>query len=71
MSGLIVQKEYSARFGLKQAINDMEAAQQIAENTFRKLVGREILWSEIHDIQQLILELKVWISVVKPDKIYH
>lgn len=63
MSGLIAMKEYSARHGLKQAINDMDIAQQIAEDTYRKLVGRDILWSEIHDLQQLIIELHLWISV--------
>ncbi len=71
MSGLIAQKEYSARYGLKQAINDMDIAQQIAEDTYRKLVGRDILWSEIHDIQQLIVELRVWIGMGKPKKTCH
>lgn len=63
MPGLVAQKEFSARAGLKQAINDMDIAQQIAEDTYRKLVGREILWSEMNDIQQLILELRVWIGI--------
>jgi hypothetical protein len=63
MSGLIALKEYSARHGLKQAVNDMDIAQQIAEDTYRKLVGRDILWSEIYDIQKLILELRVWIGL--------
>ncbi|WP_039913605.1 hypothetical protein [Cellvibrio mixtus] len=71
MSGLVVQKEYSARYGLKLAVNDMDVAQQIAEDTYRKLVGRDILWSEIHDIQQLILELRVWIGIVKSGKTCH
>lgn len=64
MSGLVAQKEFSARFGLKQAVNDMDIAQQIAEDTYRKLVGRDILWSEMNDIQQLILELRVWIGII-------
>lgn len=71
MQGHITQKEYSARQGLKLAINDMEIAQQIAEDTYRKLVGRDILWSEIHDIQQLILELRIWIGVDQPGKTCH
>ncbi|RYY03289.1 MAG: hypothetical protein EOO53_09055 [Gammaproteobacteria bacterium] len=55
-------QEFSARFGLKNAINDIEIAQQIAEAKYRSLVGRDIFFSEILDIRQLILELSNWVS---------
>lgn len=51
-------KEYSARYGLKQAHNDIDHAQQIAEIKFRHLVGREILFSEIYDIHKLMDEMR-------------
>ncbi|HSX49414.1 MAG TPA: hypothetical protein VLF09_00550 [Cellvibrio sp.] len=70
MSNLVSHKEYSARFGLKQALNDMDAAQQIAEEKYRQLVNREILWSEMHDINRLILEMRLWISL-RPSGIHH
>ena len=38
-------QEYSARFGLKKALNDVETAQQIAEAKYRSLVGRDIIYS--------------------------
>ena len=55
-------QEISARFGLKNAINDIEIAQQLAEAKYRSLVGRDIFFSEILDIRQLILELRNWVS---------
>lgn len=70
MSDLISHKEYSARYGLKQALNDMDVAQQIAEEKYRKLVKREILWSEMNDINRLILEMRLWISL-KPSELCH
>jgi len=70
MSDLISHKEYSARYGLKQALNDMAAAQQIAEKKYRTLVNRDILWSEMNDINRLILELRLWISL-KPSDLHH
>jgi hypothetical protein len=60
MMGSIQDKEYSARYGLKQAIDDIESAQQIAEEKYRALVGRDIWMSEINDIHQLIDELHTW-----------
>lgn len=54
-------QEYSARYGLKHAIDDIEAAQQIAEAKYRALVGREIFISEISGIHQLIEELRSWV----------
>lgn len=53
-------QEYSARYGLKNALNDIEVAQQIAEAKYRALVGREIFISEISDIHHLIEELRGW-----------
>jgi len=58
---LTQHKEYSARFGLKRALYDMEIAQQIAEEKYRSLVGREIFSKEISDIHQLIEELRAWV----------
>lgn len=60
MLGSIQDKEYSARYGLKQAIDNLEAAQQIAEEKYRALVGRDIWTSEINDIHELIDELRTW-----------
>lgn len=54
-------QEYSARYGLKHAIDDIETAQQIAEAKYRALVGREIFISEISGIHQLIEELRGWV----------
>lgn len=51
-------KEYSARYGLKQAHKDIDEAQQIAEIKYRNLVGREILFSEIYDIHSLMNEMR-------------
>lgn len=70
MSNLVSHKEYSARYGLKQALNDMDAAQQIAEEKYRQLVNREILWSEMHDINRLILEMRLWIGL-RPTGLHH
>jgi hypothetical protein len=53
-------QEYSARYGLKNASDNIEAAQQIAEAKYRSLVGREIFISEISGIHQLIDELRNW-----------
>jgi hypothetical protein len=58
-------KEYSARFGLKQALNDMETAQQLAEQKYRSLVGRDIFSKEIADIHQLIQELRAWVITME------
>ena len=55
-------QEYSARYGLKNALNDIDVAQQIAEAKYRSLVGRDIFFSEILDIHELILELRNWVS---------
>jgi hypothetical protein len=53
-------QEYSARFGLKKALNDVETAQQIAEAKYRSLVGRDIIYSEMVGIHALIMELRDW-----------
>ena len=53
-------QEYSARFGLKKALNDVETAQQIAEAKYRSLVGRDIIYSEMVGIHALIMELRNW-----------
>lgn len=53
-------QEYSARYGLKGASNDIEVAQQIAEAKYRALVGRDILISEISEIHHLIEEMRNW-----------
>jgi hypothetical protein len=53
-------QEYSARFGLKKSLNDVEAAQQIAEAKYRSLVGRDIIYSEMVGIHALIMELRNW-----------
>lgn len=58
MKSCMHHKEYSARYGLKQALNNLDQAQQIAEIKYRTLVGREILFSEIYDIHQLIDEMR-------------
>lgn len=58
-------QEYSARYGLKNALNDIEVAQQIAEAKYRALVGREIFISEISDIHHLIEELHGWVTTPK------
>lgn len=58
-------QEYSARFGLKNALNDIEVAQQIAEAKYRSLMGREIFISEISDIHHLIEELRGWVKTTK------
>lgn len=55
-------QEYSARFGLKNAADDIEVAQQIAEAKYRALMGRDIFISEISSIHQLIEELRGWVS---------
>jgi len=65
-------QEYSARYGLKNAVDDIEAAQQIAEAKYRALVGREIFISEISDIHHLIEELRGWvITPNNPAKVGH
>ena len=51
-------QEYSARCGLRSSNNNIEVAQQIAEAKYRTLVGRDILFSEILDIQHFIEELQ-------------
>lgn len=55
-------QEFSARFGLKKASDNIEVAQQIAEEKYRALMGREIFISEITGIHQLIEELRGWVS---------
>lgn len=55
-------QEYSARYGLKNAMNDIETAQQIAEEKYRSLVGREVFISEISGIHRLIEELRKWVA---------
>lgn len=65
MSHSLQHQEYSARYGLKNALNDIEVAQQIAEAKYRALVGREIFISEITDIHQLIEELRNWVVAPK------
>ena len=62
---LTQHQEYSARFGLKNALNDLNAAQQLAEKKYRSLVGREIHSKEIFEIHQLIEELRAWVSLVQ------
>ena len=59
-------QEYSARFGLKQALNDVEIAQQIAEAKYRSLVGRDIFYSEMVGIHSLIMELRNWVATESP-----
>jgi len=66
MMGTIQDKEYSARYGLKQAIDNIDSAQQIAEEKYRALVGRDIWMSEINDIHELIDELRTWTVPEKP-----
>ncbi len=51
-------QEYSARCGLRISKNNLEIAQQIAEAKYRTLVGRDIRFSEILDIRQVIEELQ-------------
>lgn len=55
-------QEYSARYGLKNASDNIEVAQQIAEAKYRALMGRDIFISEISGIHQLIEELREWVS---------
>ena len=55
-------QEYSARFGLKKALNDVETAQRIAEAKYRSLVGRDIIYSEMVGIHALIMELRNWVT---------
>jgi hypothetical protein len=61
---LTQHQEYSARFGLKKALYDMNTAQQLAEEKYRSLVGRDILSKEIAEIHQLIEELRAWVVSV-------
>lgn len=58
MKACTYSKEYSARYGLKQAHDNVDEAQQIAEIKYRNLVGREVLFSEIYDIHKLIEEMR-------------
>ncbi|MET0357599.1 MAG: hypothetical protein ABW044_12535 [Cellvibrio sp.] len=60
MIRLRLHQEYSARFGLKNALHDIEIAQQIAEAKYRSLVGRDIFYKEMVDIHALIVELRDW-----------
>ena len=62
---LTQHQEYSARFGLKKALNDLNSAQQIAEEKYRSLVGRDIRSKEISEIHQLIEELRAWVINVE------
>ncbi|RYE37754.1 MAG: hypothetical protein EOP48_28210 [Sphingobacteriales bacterium] len=67
MIHLSQHQEYSARYGLKNALNKstanpVELAQQLAESKYRDLVGRDIVSSEIADIHHLIEELRLWVS---------
>ncbi|HEY6529867.1 MAG TPA: hypothetical protein VIZ65_14335 [Cellvibrionaceae bacterium] len=67
MIHLSQHQEYSARYGLKNALtrstcNTVELAQQLAEAKYRDLVGRDIVSSEIADIHHLIEELRLWVS---------
>jgi hypothetical protein len=55
-------QEYSARFGLKNALDDIEVAQRIAEEKYRTLVGRDVFISEISGIHRLIEELRGWVG---------
>lgn len=60
-----LHQEYSARFGLKNALHDIDIAQQIAEAKYRSLVGRDIFYKEMVDIHALIVELRNWAVVTK------
>ncbi len=65
MIHLSQHQEYSARYGLKSALNKgatnaVEVAQKIAEEKYRDLMGRDIFISEMSDIHQLIEELSNW-----------
>lgn len=62
----IQNQEYSARYGLKHALNNLAEAQQIAEAKYRTLVGRDVLISEMSDIKELIEELHEWVAITKP-----
>ncbi|MES2674274.1 MAG: hypothetical protein V4660_08540 [Pseudomonadota bacterium] len=57
-------QEYSARYGLKGASDDIDAAQQIAEAKYRALVGRDVWISEISEIHHLIDEMRNWAAPV-------
>lgn len=61
-------QEYSARYGLKNAADNIEIAQQIAEAKYRALVGRDVFISEISGIHQLIEELRGWVVHTPRDK---
>lgn len=58
MKACMHHKEYSARYGLKKAHNNVDEAQLLAEIKYRHLMGREILFSEIYDIHDLINEMR-------------
>ena len=55
-------QEYSARYGLKNSHDNIEIAQQMAEAKYRALVGRDVLFSEIVNINRFIKELDSWNS---------
>ncbi len=52
--------EYSARYGLQEAKDNLESAQLIAESTYRSHVRRELFISELQKIRELIAELRIW-----------
>lgn len=60
MDDLTERREYSARYGLNIATNDLDTAQQLAENKYRSLVRRELSSVEINEINELIHEVHSW-----------
>ncbi len=60
MANTLELKEYSARHGLVREANNLEKAQLLAEEKYRTLVGRELLFNEISDLKNLLEELYHW-----------
>lgn len=60
MANSLELKEYSARHGLLREAKNLDKAQLVAEDKYRSLVGRELLFNEINDIQNLLRELYHW-----------
>lgn len=52
--------EYSARFGLKHALDNIEKAIKIAIAKYRAIVKRQLRQQEILDLKWLVTEFQSW-----------
>lgn len=60
--------EYSARFGLKHSLDDIEKAVKIAVAKYRSIVKRQLQRQEIQDLKALIMEIFDWQGRQQPTR---